>query len=113
MHLTEKIKMANLSITFHLPFSIDSNRTDVGQKWQMWLEEFEDELHLQIITDDNGEIICLKRYDGREIKQIVEYLPSTEQNRNDSYEEVKRKLNYHFIPKQNKQHVRYLFNYRI
>ena len=54
-------------------------------------------------------MICLKRYGGREIQLIVEYLLSTEQNRNETYEKVKRKLNHHFIPKQNKQHAWYLF----
>ena len=55
--------MAKSSIILHLqPFSLDSNRINVGQKWQTWLEEFEDELHLQRIAEDNDKIICLKRY---------------------------------------------------
>ena len=32
-----------------------------------------------------------------------------EQNRNETYDEVKRKLCHHFMLKQNKQHARYLF----
>ncbi len=30
-----------------------SAETNVGKKWQTWLQEFEKELHLQRITDDN------------------------------------------------------------
>ena len=78
--------MANSSIILHLqPFSMKSKRTNVGQKCQTWLEEFEDELHLQRVTDDNDKIICLKRYGGIEIRLIVKYFPSTEQNRNETY----------------------------
>ena len=41
---------------------------------------------------------------------VTLYLLSTEQNRNETNEEVKRKLNHHFIPKQNKQPAMYLIN---
>ena len=41
---------------------------------------------------------------------IVKYLPDTEQNRNETYEKVKKKFNHQFISKQNKQHAKYLFN---
>ena len=91
--LTEKMRMANSGITLRLqPFNTYSNRTSVGQRWGMWLEEFEDELHLLRVTDNNAQTICLKRYDEREIWLIVKYLPSTEQNRNETYEEMKKKI---------------------
>ncbi len=48
--------------------------------------------YLQRVTDDNDKIICLKRYGGREIRLTVKYLPSTEQNRNETYKEVKKKI---------------------
>ena len=51
----------------------------------------------QRVTDD------YVKNSGREIRLIVEYLPSPEQNRNETFEEVKRKLNQHFIPKEKKE----------
>ena len=57
----------SIIILYLQSFSIVSNRTNVGQKWKTWIEEFEDELHLQNVTSDNDKIICLKRYGGREI----------------------------------------------
>ena len=102
--------MANSDITLHIqPFRTDLDPASLGENWKYWLEEFEYELYLQRVTDDNDKIMCLKRYGGRELRLIVKYLPSTEQKGNNTYEEVKRKLNQHFKPKQNKQHAKYLF----
>ena len=57
----------------------------------------------QRVTDD------YVKNSGREIRLIVEYLPSPEQNRNETFEEVKRKLNQHLIPKEKKQHAFSIF----
>ena len=79
--------MTNSSNTLHLQlFSIDLHKTYVGQRWEIWLEESEDELHLLRDTDDKDKTICLKRYGGRERRLTVKYLPSIEQNRNETYE---------------------------
>ena len=100
--------MSNSGITLRIqPFRTDSDPASLGENWKYWMEEFEYKLCLQRVTDDNDKI-CLKRYGGRELRLIVKYLPSTDQKENDTHEEVKRKLNQHFIPKQNKQHARYL-----
>ena len=107
----KKINMANTGISLRIePFNTDSDRANLSEKWKSWLEIFEDELYLQRVTDDIDKIICLKRYAGKEIRLIIKYLPNTENNGKDSYEEVKKKLNHHFIPKQNKQHARFIFN---
>ena len=53
--------MSNSGITLRLQlFNTGSDRTNVGQRWGMWLEESEDELHLQRATDDNEKIIFFK-----------------------------------------------------
>ena len=58
--------MDNSGITLHLQlFNTDSDKTNVGQRWGMWQEEFQDEFHLQRATDDNDKIICLKGYSER------------------------------------------------
>lgn len=68
--------MANPTINLQLQSSnTESDRINIGQRWGMRLEEFEEELHLQSVTDDNDKIICLKNYGGREIKLILKYLP--------------------------------------
>lgn len=64
--------MAHSAINLRLqPFNTESDRTNIRQRWGMWLEEFEEKLHLQSVTNDNDEIICLKNYGGREIRLII------------------------------------------
>jgi hypothetical protein len=102
-------------IQLHIqPFKVPENRLNVGQEWKDWLEDFEEEGALQKVQLDEDWIRCLRRYAGREVRQLATYLPEPaalpDNAQETGYEKLKRKLNDHFIPKKNKQHARYLFN---
>ena len=52
--------MAYSGITLHIqPFRTDSDPASLGENWEYWIEEFEYELYLQRVTDDNDKM-CLK-----------------------------------------------------
>ena len=43
-----------------------------------WLENFEDELTLQNVETEEQKLVCLKRYGGDLIKQLIRDLPASE-----------------------------------
>lgn len=94
------------------PFKIPEDRLNIGGAWKLWLEEFEEEAHLQKVQQIDDWVRCLRRYGGPEVRNLAKYLPEPPaiQGEESAYAKLVRKLNSHFIPQENKQHARYCFN---
>ena len=69
-----------------------------GKKWEKWLENFEDELTLQNVETEEQKLVCLKRYGGDLIKQLIRDLPASEADEvgDSEFTKSKRKLNEYF-----------------
>ena len=94
------------------PFKIPEDRLNIGGAWKLWLEEFEEEAHLQKVQQVDDWVRCLRRYGGPEVRNLAKYLPEPPAiaGEETAYAKLVRKLNSHFIPQENKQHARYCFN---
>ena len=105
-------------ICLHIePFKLPEDRLNVGGAWKLWLEEFEEEAHLQKVQDIQDWIRSLRRYGGPEVRRLAKYLPDPPalpardgQEAENDYQKLVRKLNIHFIPQENKHHARFCFN---
>lgn len=113
------VQYVQSGIHLHIdPFIIPKDKLNIGPAWQEWIDDFEEEAHLQKVTNVDDWVRCLRRYAGKEVRALAKHLPNppalTDNEGNEvaesDYQKLKRKLNLHFVPKKNMQHARYVFS---
>ena len=89
------------------PFAIPDEANAMGKAWPEWLEGIEREFRCFKISEAVDKKDAMIIYGGNEIARVEKSLPDPEMG--DVYTKLPTKLNYHFTPKKNKHHARYLF----
>ena len=105
---------ATVTIQRHLtikPFLKQADSHDTALQWQRYKKEIDRQFRFFGITDPNTKKDGLLIYGGQDLVDVDEALPDpTEQEGDDAYKILIRKIDTHFMPKKNKDFARFQFN---
>ncbi len=98
--------------------TFDANRdpTSIAQRWNKWVDRYENLLVAIDITKPERKKALLLHYAGEGVQEIYETLPTPSQDSEDpadAYTIIKQQLNNHFCPKKNVEFEVYMFRQAI
>ena len=85
----------------------DENRHTAGTRWPAWCKELDTFLVASGVTDRNQKRAVLLYVAGSSVREIYSTL---EENENDDYDEIKKKLKDHFAPLKNTDYEAFTFS---
>ena len=91
------------------PFIVGDNPTSVGNRWDEWLDRFENFLAAMDIKDATRKRAMLLHCAGEEVHKIFRTLEDTGEAKD--YTAAKTKLTAYFKPQQNIEYERYIFGH--